>query len=80
LEDSTGRPYYDIGALSSVNVPRWWRMRTGEKVYVLLAGDQPAWIFHDGDLFATCENPDHKFWEQSFLMVVSLAFCGLFRL
>lgn len=77
LADSTGRAYYDIGALNSVNVHRWWRMQTGEKVYVLLAGDQPAWIFHDGDLFETRENPDHKLWEQSLLMLALLAFCGV---
>lgn len=77
LMDSSGQAYYDIGALNSVNASLWWRMQPGEKVYVLLAGDQPAWIFHDGNLFETRANPDHNFWEQSFLMLVLVVFCGL---
>ena len=77
LMDSRGREYGDIDALNSVNVDRWWRMQPGEKVYVLLAGDQPAWIFHGGNLFETRLNPNHRFWEQSFLMLVLFFFCAL---
>ena len=77
LMDASGKAYYDIGALNSVNISLWWRMRPGAKVYVLLAGDRPAWIFHDGNLFETRENPDHNFWEQSALMLACLFFCGL---
>jgi len=77
LMDSSGKVYYDIGAINSVDVHLWWRMQPGEKVYVLLAGDQPAWIFHAGNLFETRENPDHNFWEQVFLMFACLFFCAL---
>jgi hypothetical protein len=77
LIDSSGNAYYDIGALNSVNTALWWRMRPGVKVYVMLAGDRPAWILHGADLFKTRENPDQNFWEQSWLMLASLFFCGL---
>ena len=77
LIDSRGKDYDNIGALHSVDADLWWRMRPGETVYVLLAGDQPAWIFHNGNLFETRANPDHNFWEQSFLMLVLFLFCAL---
>jgi len=77
LMDSSGKEYYDIGALNSVNTNLWWRMRVGVKVYVLLAGNRPAWILHDGDLFETRESPDHNFWEQSELMLACFFFCGV---
>jgi hypothetical protein len=77
LMDSRGKEYDDVGALNSVAVDLWWRMRPGAAVYVLLAGDQPAWIFANGNLFETRASPDHSFWEQSFLMLALFLFCGL---
>ena len=77
LVDSRGNDYDDVGALNSVDADRWWRMQPGETVHVLLAGDQPAWIFHRGNLFETRSNPDHSFWEQSFLMLALFVVCGL---
>ena len=77
LVDSRGKDYDDVRALNSVDADLWWRMRPGEAVYVLLAGDQPAWIFHKGNLFETRANPDHNFWEQSFLMLTAFLFCAL---
>jgi hypothetical protein len=77
LIDSRGKDYEDVGALNSVDADLWWRMQPGESVYVLLAGDQPAWIFHKGNLFETRASPDHNFWEQSFLMLVLFVFCVL---
>jgi len=77
LLDSRGKDYDDVRALNSVDADLWWRMRPGEPVYVLLAGDRPAWIFHKGNLFETRANPEHRFWEQSFLMLVAFLFCAL---
>jgi hypothetical protein len=77
LVDSRGNDYDDVGALNSVDADRWWRMQPGETVHVLVAGDRLAWIFHQGDLFETRRNPDHSFWEQSFLMLALFVFCGL---
>jgi len=77
LMDASGKAYYDIGAVNSVNAHLWWRMQPGVRVDVLLARDRPAWIFHDGNLFETRESPDHSFWEQSFLMLDYLFFCAL---
>lgn len=77
LIDSSGNDYDDVGALNSVDADLWWRMHPGERVYVLLAGDQPAWILHQGNLFETRSNPDHSFWEQSFLMLALFVFCGV---
>ena len=77
LMDSRGKDYEDVGALNSVDANLWWRMQPGESVDVLLAGDQPAWIFHNGNLFETRGSPEHNFWEQSFLMVVLFLFCAL---
>jgi len=77
LMDARGKAYYDIGAVNSVNAHLWWRMQPGVKVDVLLAGDRPAWISHDGNLFETRESPDHNFWEQSSLMLDYLFFCAL---
>lgn len=79
LMDWRAKVYDDIGALNSVDVHAWWQMRQpGEKVDVLLAGDQPAWILHGTDLFETRVNPDHNFWEQFTLMLASFLFCCLF--
>jgi hypothetical protein len=77
LVDSSGKLYEDIGALNSVDTHAWLEMRPGEKVYVLMAGDQPAWILHGDDLFETRAHPDHNFWEQSILMLAALLICGL---
>jgi len=77
LIDSRGKDYDHVRALNSVDVDLWWRMRPGETVYVLLAGDQPAWIFHRGNLFETRTNPEHNFWEQTSLMLVAFLFCAL---
>lgn len=78
LVDSRGKMYDDIGALNSVDTHSWWQMRPGGKVYVLMAGDQPAWILHGADLFETRDHPDHNFWEQFTLTLAGLLFCGLF--
>jgi hypothetical protein len=78
LVDSRGKMYEDIGALNSADAHLWWQMRAGEKVYVLMAGDQPAWILHGADLFETRIHPDHNFWEQFSLMLAALLICGLF--
>jgi len=77
LMDASGKAYYDIGGVHSVNAHLWWRMQPGAKVDVLLAGDRPAWIFHDGNLFETRQSPDHSFWEQLFLTLDYLFFCAL---
>jgi len=78
LADASGRMYDDIGALNSVDTHAWLQMRPGEKVYVLMAGDQPAWILHGTDLFETRAHPGHNFWEQFTLMLAALLLCGLF--
>jgi len=77
LMDASGKAYYDIDGVHSVNAHLWWRMQPGVKVDVLLAGDRPAWISHDGNLFETRQSPDHTFWEHSFLMLDCLFFCAL---
>jgi hypothetical protein len=78
LADSRGKMYDDIGALNSVDTQAWLQMRRGETVYVLMAGDKPAWILHGADLFETRGNPDHSFWEQLLLMLAAVLICGLF--
>jgi hypothetical protein len=55
LVDSRGNDYADVGTLNAVDRDRWWRMQPGETV--LVAGDQPAWIFHQGNLFETARIP-----------------------
>ena len=78
LADSRGKMYDDVGALNSVDTRAWLQMRPGETVYVLMAGDQPAWILHGADLFETRAHPAHNFWEQFVLMLAALLFSGLF--
>lgn len=77
LMDSRGKTYDDVGALNSVDTAGWLRMRPGEQVRVLAAGDLPAWILHNGDLFETRESPDHNFREQFTLMLAGTAVLGL---
>jgi hypothetical protein len=78
LADSRGQMHDDVGALNSVDTQAWLQMRRGETVYVLMAGEKPAWILHGADLFETRGNPDHSFWEQSLLMLAAMLIFGLF--